>query len=75
MGIPLAGIRQYFMKVAMGPQLPNCQMQRHFTWLVVSPLRQKEYSSGNLVLAGILAHSLPVSSSVLSQPSVSDMIL
>ena len=34
-----------------GPQLPNCQTQCHFSWLVVSPLRQR---SGNLVIAGIL---------------------
>ena len=38
-----------------GPQLPNCQTQCHFSWLVVSPLRQKSTRSGNLVLAGILA--------------------
>ena len=41
--------------VARGPQLPNCQTQCHFSWLVVSPLRQKSTRSGNLVLAGILA--------------------
>ena len=38
-----------------GPQLPNCQTQCHFCWLVVSPLRQKSTRSGNLVLAAILA--------------------
>ena len=38
-----------------GPQLPNCQTQCHFSWLVVSPLRPKSTRSGNLVLAGILA--------------------
>ena len=38
-----------------GPQLPNCQTQCHFSWLVVSPLRQKSTRSGNLVLAVILA--------------------
>ena len=34
---------------------PNRQTQCHFSWLVVSPLRQKSIRSGNLVLAGILA--------------------
>ena len=38
-----------------GPQLLNFQMQSHLSWLAVSPLRQKSTSSGNLVLAGILA--------------------
>jgi len=38
-----------------GPQLLNFQMQSHLSWLVVSPLGQKSTSSGNLVLAGILA--------------------
>ena len=38
-----------------GPQLPNCQTQCQFSWLIVSPLRQKSTRSGNLVLAGILA--------------------
>ena len=27
-----------------GAQLPNCQTQCRFSWLVVSPLRQKKYS-------------------------------
>ena len=43
------------MHTTTGPQLPNCQTQYHFSWLVVSPLRQKSTRSGNLVLAGILA--------------------
>ena len=43
------------MLVGTGPQLPNCQTQCHFSWLVVSPLGQKSTRSGNLVLAGILA--------------------
>ena len=38
-----------------GAQLPNCQTQCRFSWLVVSPLRQKSTRSGNLVLAVILA--------------------
>ena len=28
-----------------GPQLLNCQMQSHFSWLVVSPLGQKKVLS------------------------------
>ena len=29
------------IQLGTGPQLPNCQTQCHFSWLVVSPLRQK----------------------------------
>ena len=35
------------------PQLLNCQMQSHLSWLVVSPLWQNSNSSGKLVLAGV----------------------
>ena len=44
--------------VDTGPQLLNCQTQSYLHWLVVSTLRQKSSSSGNLVLAGILAFML-----------------
>ena len=56
-----------FIDWPTGPQLPNCQTQCHFSWLVVSPLRQKSTWSGNLVLAGILAFSA-VKTASLSPP-------